>query len=229
MSKGIINLVQYRTMFGSWYTPMKDIIDKYITVKFLTETIYSKQMSPTANLIFNAFRSCNYHETKVIIIGQDPYVDKNKATGLCFSNPESTIDISPSLGLIWGQVEKNLSGNKIRVDFDVTLQEWARQGVLLLNSSLTVDSGRRNSHFVHWYPFLSSIIKRLSNNKKDLVFILLGRVANNYRKHIDEKKHLVMDFEHPSSVIRNNKSWDMNGFTRTNRYLTKHGKTKIKW
>jgi len=219
--------LQYERLFSSWYKPFKEECHKYITRDFLTKKIASKNLRPKAKNVFKAFQLCNFEDVKLVIIGQDPYTEGGKATGLLFGNPVDTHYISPSLKMMWEKAEE--ASNGLILDFDVTLESWAKQGVLLINASLTVDGNNRGGHFYHWFPFISSLLEKLSNIKSNVVYILLGSYAKEYEKFINYERNLILKYYHPAYAIRKKTKWEMDGLILANKYLNKHKNCKIKW
>lgn len=181
---------------------------------------------PPGKDIFNAFNLTPFDSVKVVILGQDPYHGKGQAHGLCFSVPDG-ITPPPSLINIFKEIKSDLgielptaSGN---------LEGWARQGVLLLNALLTVQAGRPASHHdIGWEQFTNATIKKLSDEREHLVFVLWGKFAQGKEYLIDTRKHLVLKAAHPSPFSAT-KFFGCKHFSKTNEYLREHGKEPIKW
>ena len=199
--------------------------------QFLVEDIeynYQKKICyPPSNLIFNAFKVCSLSALKVIILGQDPYHGKNQANGLSFS-VHKTEKIPPSLVNIFREIKDDL---KISQPQHGDLNCWGKQGVLLLNSTLTVEKDKPGSHQKKgWEIFTDNIIKEVSLNKNNIVFMLWGNHSKIKSKLIDKSKHLVLTSGHPSPLSANRGYWFGNKhFSKTNKYLiTKTGKS-ILW
>ena len=182
---------------------------------------------PPKNEVFNAFNACAFADVKVVIIGQDPYHDHGQANGLCFSVNDG-IKHPPSLINIFKEIETNLgipypkSGNLLR---------WANQGVLLLNATLTVRAHQAGSHQkMSWETFTDSVIKIISDNKENVVFLLWGGFAKKKSKLIDKSKHHVLDSGHPSPLSANRGYWFGNRcFSKTNHILSKKLNSIIVW
>ena len=182
---------------------------------------------PTQSDVFNAFEQCPYENVKVVLLGQDPYHGSGQAHGLAFSVPDG-IKHPPSLVNIFKEISQDLgtpypeSGN---------LERWARQGVLLLNASLTVREGEAGSHQKKgWETFTDSVIQALSEDREDLVFLLWGGFAKQKVKLINANKHLILTTGHPSPLSANRGYWFGNKhFTHCNTYLSENGKTPIVW
>ncbi|MCH5226196.1 MAG: uracil-DNA glycosylase [Muribaculaceae bacterium] len=181
---------------------------------------------PPGNKIFAAFDSCPFDKTKVVIIGQDPYHGYGQANGLCFSVAPG-VRIPPSLVNIFKEVSNDI-GAPMPGDGD--LSRWAKQGVLLLNSSLTVREGRPGSHSdIGWETFTDNVVERLNEEKENLVFILWGSHAIKKGEKIDRNKHLVLTSPHPSPLSAHKGFFGNHHFTKANDYLIAHGKEPINW
>lgn len=182
---------------------------------------------PPGNLIFNAFNLCPFDQVKVVIIGQDPYHEPGQAMGLSFSVPEG-ITIPPSLINIFKEIGSDL-GTPLPTNGDLT--RWARQGVLLLNATLTVRAHLANSHQrLGWSIFTDAAIKSLSANREGLVYMLWGGNARSKRALIDSQRNLVLESVHPSPLSANRGGWfGQHQFSRCNAYLQSIGKNPIAW
>tara|TARA_R110002012_G_scaffold81945_4_gene207511 strand:- start:45645 stop:46310 length:666 start_codon:yes stop_codon:yes gene_type:complete len=182
---------------------------------------------PPESAVFMAFNACPFHETKVVIIGQDPYHGLDQANGLCFSVHDG-IAHPPSLKNIFKELESDInkpypeSGNLIH---------WAKQGVLLLNATLTVRAHEAGSHQnMGWETFTDSVIKIISEQKKDVVFLLWGGFAKKKSKLINTNKHTILTSGHPSPLSANRGYWFGNKhFSKTNMVLENNGFLPIKW
>tara|TARA_B100000959_G_C14683447_1_gene501596 strand:- start:19 stop:699 length:681 start_codon:yes stop_codon:yes gene_type:complete len=189
--------------------------------KYKTGIVY-----PHPSKIFNAFNLTSVKNVKVVIIGQDPYHGENQANGLCFS-VEKGIPIPPSLKNIYKELESDLG---IASPSHGSLQKWATQGVLLLNSVLTVDAGIANSHKGYgWEDFTRAAINILSKKRKNLVFILWGKNAQEKEKIINSEKHLILKSAHPSPLSAYNGFWGSKHFSKTNEYLKSNHLEIINW
>jgi uracil-DNA glycosylase len=181
---------------------------------------------PPSQLIFNAFQLCPFDTVKVVILGQDPYHGSEQAHGLSFSVPEH-VRIPPSLKNIYKELREDL-GIPIRTSGN--LEHWAKQGVLLLNATLTVDAGKPGSHQGRgWEEFTDAVIKKLSDEKEHLVFMLWGKYAHVKGAHIDTSKHLVITSPHPSPLSAYTGFFGSKPFSKTNDYLVANHKTPIEW
>ncbi|MDE5645815.1 MAG: uracil-DNA glycosylase [Muribaculaceae bacterium] len=181
---------------------------------------------PPAASIFAAFDASPFSETKVVIIGQDPYHGPGQANGLCFSVSPG-IDMPPSLRNIFKEVSAD-TGAPMPADGDLT--RWARQGVLLLNSSLTVREHQPKSHSgIGWERLTDAAVRMLATKRDNLVFILWGSDAIRKGEFIDRSRHLVLTSPHPSPLSAHRGFFGNRHFSRANEYLTAHGKTPIVW
>ncbi len=183
---------------------------------------------PPKELIFRAFELCDWHNLKVIIIGQDPYHGQGEANGLSFSVNDG-IKIPPSLRNIFKEINQNFDSILLPTSGD--LSAWARQGVLLLNTSLSVEKNKPNSHkHLKWSDFTDAIIHQISTQKKEVVFLLWGNFAQNKARLIDAKKHKILVSGHPSPMSANQGKWFGNRhFEQTNQFLRSVGKSEINW
>ena len=196
-------------------------LSKKIKNFYLTETIY-----PHPKNIFNAFTLCPFSKVKVVILGQDPYHGPHQAHGLSFSVPDG-IKPPPSLQNIYKELKNDLGKD---IPTSGNLEHWARQGVLLLNATLTVRASLAGSHQgLGWENFTDSIIKIISDKKEHVVFILWGKYAQAKISLIDQSKHLVLSAPHPSPFSAHTGFFGSKPFSKTNTYLEKHGLGKIEW
>ena len=214
---------------NSWNHELKKIFTSrffYTITEAIKKEYKSNEVYPKGSYIFNAFNLCPFDKLKVVIIGQDPYHGFGQANGLCFS-VNSNIKIPPSLKNIYKELKNNYSDFTFK---DGDLSNWANQGVLLLNSILTVRKGQPGSHkHIGWEIFTDSVIKIISKRKKNIVFILWGAFAKSKCKLIDKNKHLILESSHPSPFSAYNGFFNQNHFFNTNDYLTKNGYKKIDW
>lgn len=180
---------------------------------------------PPGRLIFRAFDLCPLDKVKVVILGQDPYHGPRQAMGLSFSVPDG-VPAPPSLKNIFKEIEDDLG---IRMSGCPDLRKWAEQGVLLLNSSLTVQAGMPNSHSrIGWTEFTDAVIRWLSDNREGIVFLLWGNYARNKKVLIDTSRHHVLEAAHPSPLARGAFS-GCRHFSRTNEILMSEGLSPIDW
>jgi uracil-DNA glycosylase len=214
---------------AGWKELLKEEFDKSY-FKGLTDFVRSEYQNftiyPPAKLIFNSLDSLPVDKVKVVILGQDPYHGPGQAHGLSFSVPDG-IQPPPSLKNIYKELYDDLG---IKKDNSGNLESWVRQGVLLLNATLTVRSGQAASHQNKgWEQFTDAIIRKLAENKKNLVFILWGNYAQRKGNFIDDNKHLVIKSAHPSPLSAYNGFFGSCPFSKTNLYLKNHQANPIKW
>jgi uracil-DNA glycosylase len=171
---------------------------------------------------------CNFEDLKVVIIGQDPYHGDGEANGLCFSVNDG-IRIPPSLRNIFREINDDL--DSVFIPSSGNLQSWAKQGILLLNNTLTVRKSMPNSHkHLAWGVFTDAVIQKISDEKENIVFLLWGSFAQKKGSKIDRKKHLVLECGHPSPMSANQGKWFGNKhFSKTNIFLESKGIKSIKW
>ena len=201
--------------------PYYKALEKFLENEYQTKTVY-----PCAENVFNALNAVKYNDVKVVIIGQDPYHEPGQAQGLCFSVPKN-IKIPPSLVNIYKEIEGDI-GQKCASHGD--LSSWAKQGVLLLNSVLTVRKGEAFSHRNKgWEEFTKAIVNVLAQREKPLVFILWGASAQKMGKSIDENKHCVLKSVHPSPLSAYGGFFGCRHFSKANEFLLKNGFEPIDW
>ena len=213
-------------------TDWKYCIEKYDFTKiekFLkTELILLAnqiKIFPPKHLIFNCFDYFNIKDTKVVILGQDPYINVGEAMGLCFSVPNG-MKVPPSLKNIYREMEDDLDTTVNKECGDLT--HWAKNGVLLLNTALTVRQYKSNSHKKIWQDFTDYMIQTVSNETEHVVFILWGRYAQSKKKLIDCEKHLVLEATHPSPLGANKGGFfGCKHFSKCNQYLQEHNLDSI--
>lgn len=193
-----------------------------------TEMLREKIIYPKGSEYFNAFNSASFDSVKVVVLGQDPYHGPGQAHGLCFS-VQRGVDIPPSLGNIFKEIQTDL-GLLQRDLRHGHLKSWADQGVLLLNSVLTVEAGRAASHQGRgWEVFTDRAIALLNEKKEHVVFMLWGAYAQKKGAVIDEKRHLVLRAPHPSPLSAHRGFLGCRHFSQANAYLVKHGLDPIDW
>ncbi|MDD2191218.1 MAG: uracil-DNA glycosylase [Bacteroidales bacterium] len=212
-----------------WKEVLKEEFEKEYFISLMNFISYeykNKVVYPEAKNIFNAFNLCSFNDTKVVIIGQDPYHQPNQAHGLCFSVLDPT-PCPPSLKNIYKEIELDLG---IEPPTSNDLSRWAKQGVLLINATLTVEANKAGSHRNKgWEEFTDSVINHLANEKKGIVFLLWGSYAQKKGEFIDETKHLVLKSVHPSPLSAYRGFFGNNHFSKTNDYLISKGKEPIDW
>ena len=196
---------------------------------FVRKEYHETTVYPPGKLIFNAFNLCPFDKVKVVIIGQDPYHGPGQAHGLCFSVNDG-IQPPPSLVNIFKEISNDL-GKPVPQSGNLT--RWAEQGVLLLNATLTVRAHQAHQAGSHqrrgWEEFTDAVIRKLAEEKNNLVFILWGSYAQKKGAFIDRNKHLVLTSVHPSPLSAHNGFFGNHHFSLANDYLVKNGKTAIDW
>ncbi len=193
----------------------------FVKTEYQNHTIY-----PNPKQIFNAFNLCPFDKTKVVIIGQDPYHGPNQATGLAFSVSDNT-PLPPSLKNIYKELQTDLN---IAPPKTGNLDHWAKQGVLLLNATLTVRAAQAASHQNKgWETFTDAAIHHLATQKSNLVFILWGAYAQKKGQLIGPTRHLILDSAHPSPLSAHAGFFNSHPFSQTNKYLQQHGLEEIRW
>lgn len=215
---------------ASWKQALRDQFDQPYMQKlsaFLrAEKEAGKEIYPPGPLIFNALNSTPLPQVKVVIIGQDPYHGPGQAHGLCFS-VQPGVPTPPSLVNIYKELKRDLN---LEVPNHGYLQRWADQGVLLLNTSLTVERGQAGSHAkMGWQPFTDRIIEVVSQQQDKVVFILWGSHAQSKERLIDPTKHLILRSVHPSPLSAHRGFIGNGHFSRCNQFLTQHGRQPIDW
>ncbi len=215
----------------SWLAVLNDEFDKNYMVQlraFLKEEKQAgNKIYPKGNDIFNAFQKTPFTDVKVVILGQDPYHGENQAHGLSFS-VQKGVTIPPSLRNIYKELSTDIPG--FITPNHGNLTEWAEQGVLLLNASLTVQAGMPGSHQKKgWETFTDMVIKTLSDKKTGLVFILWGAFAQAKAELIDKTKHHIIKSPHPSPFSADRGFFGSKPFSKTNEILEKEGKQPIDW
>lgn len=211
---------------SSWKEALKDEFGKpYFKelAEFVRGEYARTRVYPAPKNIFRAFALCPFDNVKVVILGQDPYHGAHQATGLSFAVAEGVRN-PPSLQNIFKELESDVGG----IGTDIT--HWAAQGVLLLNATLTVRAGSPNSHQGKgWEVFTDAVIKKLSEEKEHLVFILWGNYARAKGAHIDRAKHLVIESAHPSPFSAQGGFFGSKPFSKANAYLKEWGKGEVAW
>lgn len=214
----------------SWQTQLAPEFQKSYFVALLqqVEQEYATTTCfPPKELIFSAFEQFDFQDTKVVIIGQDPYHGVGEANGLCFSVNDG-VKIPPSLKNIYTEI--NTEYDRILFPTSGNLERWAKQGILLLNAGLTVRKDVANSHkHLQWSIFTDAVIDLINAQSEHIVFLLWGSFAQKKGKRIDRNKHLVLESGHPSFAHSHKKWFGNNHFKMTNDYLNQQGKDIIEW
>ena len=214
---------------NDWDEILRPLIESelYRSIRgFLKEEYSTKIIYPPSKDIFNAFKYTPYNEVKVVILGQDPYHGEGQAHGLCFSVQEG-IKQPPSLVNIFKEIKSDLG---IEPPKSGCLTKWAKQGVMLLNPTLTVREATPNSHSkCGWQEFTDEVIKLLSKREQPMVFLLWGANARSKKQLIDCSKHLVLESAHPSPLSAYNGFFGNKHFSKTNEFLLSQGLMPIDW
>lgn len=219
-----------RNIIGNdWDEILKDEFDKAYfkeIIVFLEEAYDNRTIFPPKSEIFNALKLSSYRDTKVLILGQDPYYNPGQANGLAFSVKEG-VKIPPSLKNIYKELEADL---EIPIADTGSLISWAKQGVILLNTSLTVEEKKPNSHKnIGWQIFTDAIIKILNEKERPCVFILWGNNAISKERFITNPKHLIIKSSHPSPLSARRGFFGSKVFSRTNQFLKENKEKEINW
>lgn len=218
---------------ASWKKVLQDEFGKEYFTKlreFVKGEYQHAIVYPAPKNIFRAFELCPFNKVEVVILGQDPYHGPQQANGLCFAVSEG-VPLPPSLQNIFKELSADCS-----LPFEAlakkggSLEDWAKQGVLLLNATLTVRARTAGSHQGKgWEEFTDAVIRKLSEERENLVFILWGNYAKSKGAHIDRTKHLVIESAHPSPFSASNGFFGSQPFSKTNEYLVEHDKRPIDW
>ncbi len=215
---------------GGWDEVLADIFkdERYLKIRnFLKNEYYTKTIYPPMNDLYNCFRFTPYDKIKCVILGQDPYHNEGQAHGLCFSVKKG-VELPPSLKNIYKEICDDL--NVIEPERFGNLTKWANEGVLLLNTVLTVRAGAANSHKdCGWQWFTDEVIKKISDRQTPMVFMLWGANARSKKSLIDCKKHLVLECAHPSPLSAYNGFFGCKHFSKCNDFLIKNNQTPIDW
>ena len=215
----------------SWQTILANEIQKPYFKDLMLAVANEYQVNscfPPKELLFSAFDYCSFDDLKVVIIGQDPYHGEGEANGLCFSVNE-WVKIPPSLRNIFRELNSDF--DSLFLPTSGNLERWAKQGILLLNATLSVQKDKPNSHkHLNWGKFTDAVIQEISDKKSNVVFLLWGNFAHKKGLKIDRTKHLVLESGHPSPMSANQGKWFGNKhFSKTNDYLKSNGIEEINW
>ena len=212
-----------------WKAPLAPLFadERYQQIRALLKSEYSSRVIyPDMHDIFNCFRFTPYENVKVVLLGQDPYHNEGQAHGLCFSVPDG-IQKPPSLVNMFKELKEDLGCTEPKSG---DLTKWAREGVLLMNTALTVRAHQANSHATcGWSWFTDSVIELLSREKEHLVFLLWGGNARRKAPLIDRRKHLILECAHPSPLSAYNGFFGCRHFSKTNAYLEQQGISPVDW
>ena len=213
--------------FGDWLK----VIDVQIlnrVVKTINNLYQTQSVMPEYKNIFRAFRLCPYNNLKIIFLGQDPYPQRGVATGVLFGNKMDTKELSPSLEVIKEAcIDYTIPHSPII--FDVTLESWARQGILMLNSSLTVQENKPGSHSLIWRPFISKLMQNCSKRETGLVYVLFGKEAQSFKPYINSKYNDVLEVKHPAYYARTHTKLPTQLFRYINQLMLSRYDVPIRW
>lgn len=217
-----IDLSWAKHLEGEFEKPYFTDLTTFVKKEYKEGTVY-----PPPKDIFRAFNLCPFEKVKVVILGQDPYHGQKQANGLAFAVDTGT-RVPPSLQNIFKEIESDLGKPLVHTDGNLT--RWAEQGVLLLNSTLTVRAHNAGSHQERgWELFTDAAIRALSEEREHLVFILWGNYAKQKGAHIDRSKHLVLEASHPSPFSVSSGFFGCKHFSKANDYFISHNQTPIDW
>lgn len=211
---------------------VKDALGKWINVVDHKELSYilnqlnvlyrTRDVSPAPDDVFKAFHACKYDDCKVVMLGLDPYPQKGVATGILFGNKADTVNLSPSLKVI---LEAALENGE---ECSPTLEEWANQGVLMLNTALTVEVGKIGSHTLLWRPFMKSFVQEYSRTETGIIYVLFGKQAQSFKPYISRLND-VIECEHPAYYARTGTAMPKTLFKEINQNLVGRYGIPIKW
>ena len=214
--------------FGDW---MK-ILDRAETMKIMgwLKTVNPNTLCPALPNVFRAFKLCPYKECRVVFMGQDPFPQKGVATGILFGSSKETPEdkLSPSLDVV-KEAAINFEIPHNLITFDNSLESWAKQGILMINSALTCEVNRVGSHTNVWRPFVSKLVKNLSNRETGIIYVLFGKDAQSLKPYINEKYNDIIEIQHPAYFARTGKKMPHSIFTRINELLYGRYGEKIEW
>lgn len=215
--------------FGGW-TKVIDKTELNHVLSVLSKEYLSKSVCPNRTDVFKAFKLCPFEDLKVVFLGQDPYPRKGVATGILFGNKKEVLeeDLSPSLKIIKEAVI-NFEIPHNNIIFDQTLENWAEQGILMINSALTVEMNKIGSHVMLWRPFISKLLKNLSESSCSIVYVLFGKQAETFNPYINKKFNHVLKIEHPAYFARNRIKMPHYLFTEIGKKLNDIYGYSIKW
>lgn len=216
--------MSFSNFVGKWINVFD--LNKLNSILLKLEPLYrSKIICPKQSDVFNAFHFCNYDDCKVVFLGQDPYPQKDVATGVLFANRKDKSPLSPSLQVIKEACMKSSQEE----EFDPTLLKWCNQGCLMLNSALTVECNKPQSHALVWRPFISSFLLNFSRAETGIIYVLMGNNARSFRPYINETYNTVIETYHPAYYARNNEDMPPEIFVHINELLIDKYGIPIKW
>ncbi len=205
--------------FGDW-VEVVDLKELYRVVTWISK-LDKSTLCPSSKDIFKAFQLCSFKDCKVVFLGQDFYPQQGVATGILFGNSEDTPEdkLSPSLQIV-KEAAINYEIPHNRIEFDNTLESWAKQGILMINTAFTCEVNRVGSHFSIWEPFTAKFLHNLSTKDGSLIYVLFGNQASSFKKYI-VNSHKIIEVYHPAYFARQNKKMPCSIFTEINQELKK--------
>ena len=209
--------------FGDWIK----VIDKELLLSTIKQ-LDKKDITPDPKNWFKTFELCSYNDLKVIFIAQDPYPQKDIATGIALANKKGTITLSSSLNIIKESCI-NFEIPKNSVNFDPTLESWCKQGILMLNASLTTKIGHPGLHINIWRPFIKKLISNLNKHKTGIIYVLLGDTAKTFKPFINKKFNYILEEKHPSYYARINSKMPSTIFNEIKRIVKVNNNINVKF
>lgn len=221
--------MSYEEYFKDW-TRIIDKEELWKAINKVNPLYKSRSIMPEYTNIFKAFTLCSYKDLKAVFLGQDPYPQKDVATGILFGNNKETPDnmLSPSLKVIRNSVQ-DLEDSEICCTFDPTLESWARQGILMLNSSLTVEENKAGSHSMIWREVISTLLRNLSEWNAGIIYVLFGSQAQTFEPYINSKRNDIIKVRHPAYYARTGEDFPSQVFAEINSLCKKGWNTTFKW
>lgn len=210
--------------FNDW---MK-VINTSILFKVLNQ-INPENICPKKEDVFKAFTLCSLKDCKVVLMGQDPYPQKGVATGILFGNSLDTEELSPSLQIIKEAAIDYTKPHNYPIEFDNSLESWAKQGILMINSALTVEVNKIGSHTAMWRPFISNLLETLSNYQLGIVYVLFGQQAQTFKPYINPSGNYILKENHPAYYARTGTRMSSDIFKEVNKCLKKQYNEEIVW
>lgn len=213
-------------IFDDWLK----VIDTSILYKVLAQ-IKPEGICPPKDLVFKAFKLCSLKDCKIVFLGQDPYAQKGVATGILFGNSLDTIEenLSPSLQVIKEASIDYTRPHNYPIEFDNSLESWAKQGILMINSALTVEMNKIGSHTNQWRPFISNLLTKLSAYQPGIIYVLFGQQAQTFEPYIKKSGNYILKENHPAFYARSHSRMPSDIFYNVNAILKKQYNEEIVW
>lgn len=215
----------FEEYFGGWVRVI-DTKELYRVIGQVS-TINKDLLCPIYSDIFKAFNLCSYRDLRVVLIGQDPYPQKGVATGILFGNKDENVK-SPSLEII-REACINFEKSHNSIIFDPTLESWAKQGILMINSALTCEVNKVGSHTMLWRPFMVSLLKNLSKERTGVIYVLFGEQAKTFKPYIDKRYNIILEEKHPAYYARKEERMSSFVFEEVSRLTNLYYGEPIKW